>query len=129
VKGASYERLVAKKMQRIYPKASRGIGQARSGGEIPDVKGTPFWIECKHCGRGNLSITAAYQQAVEAIARFKEVSDFPLRYRFPVVISRLDDDRALPGTPATDLVTLRLEDFQTLCEEADDFRPNPPVSD
>src|SRR5690606_13764125 len=63
-KGASVEREVARQLRALWPGARRGIGQARSGGETPDVIQTPFWIEAKH--RKKCSIPAAYRQAVEA---------------------------------------------------------------
>src|SRR5690606_6910545 len=47
-KGASFEREVARQLRALWPGARRGIGQARSGGETPDVIQTPFWIEAKH---------------------------------------------------------------------------------
>lgn len=47
-KGAAYELVVAKKLREVYPGAKRGLGQARSGGEVADVTGTPFWVQTKH---------------------------------------------------------------------------------
>lgn len=34
-------------MRDVWPDAKRGLGQARSAGEVPDVDGTPLWVECK----------------------------------------------------------------------------------
>lgn len=49
-KGASFERLVAKKIAAVRPDlmAKRGLGQARSASEVPDVDVPGLWIECKH---------------------------------------------------------------------------------
>ena len=44
-KGKEYERTVAQKLRKIWPKAARSIGQSRQGHENPDVTGTPFWVE------------------------------------------------------------------------------------
>lgn len=46
LRGKSYERAIANVLKKQFPKARRGIGQQREGYEIPDVIGTPFWIEC-----------------------------------------------------------------------------------
>ena len=50
-KGATWERELSARWRAsgVYPDARRGIGQARSGGEVPDVDGTPWWCELK-CG-------------------------------------------------------------------------------
>lgn len=63
-KGASFERLMANRLQHVYPDARRGIGQARSAKEVPDVDKTPFWVECKHGKCPNL--WRAIEQAQEA---------------------------------------------------------------
>ena len=63
-KGAQYERDLANDLILIWPNAKRGIGQTRSGGEVPDVDGTPYWIEAKRCKRTN--IHGAMKQASEA---------------------------------------------------------------
>lgn len=63
-KGATYEREVANRLKTIFPEAKRGIGQARSASEVPDVDGTPFWVECK---RGRMpNVRAAIRQAEAA---------------------------------------------------------------
>lgn len=64
VKGASFERELAKLLQPIWPNANRGIGQARSASEVCDVEATPYWIEAKRHKR--CSVRAAWQQAEEA---------------------------------------------------------------
>lgn len=60
-KGAGFERETANRLKPLWPGAKRGIGQARSAGEVADVEGTPFWVECKRHRRCN--IQAAYAQA------------------------------------------------------------------
>jgi len=63
-KGANFERQVANLLRPLFPSSRRGIGQARSAGEVADVEGTPFWIECKRHKR--CRIPAAMRQAQEA---------------------------------------------------------------
>ena len=63
-KGADFERGVAIALRPVWPGSRRGIGQARSGGEVPDVDGTPWWIEAKN--RKRVCIARAYQQAAAA---------------------------------------------------------------
>jgi uncharacterized protein YunC (DUF1805 family) len=65
-KGKVFERAMANLLKGIYPQARRGIGQARAGGEVPDVDGTPFWVEAK--AHKKVQIQAAFAQAVEASA-------------------------------------------------------------
>jgi hypothetical protein len=64
MKGAAFERLIAREMRVIWPGARRGIGQARSASEVPDVDGTPYWVECKRMKKCN--IKAAIRQAQAA---------------------------------------------------------------
>jgi hypothetical protein len=65
IKGRAFEQLVARLFRRVWPEAKRGIGQARMGGEVPDVDPHPdWWIECKH--QRSCSWRAAYKQALEA---------------------------------------------------------------
>lgn len=45
-RGKEYERDVANALKPLFPKAARLFGQAREGYEVPDVGGTPYWIEC-----------------------------------------------------------------------------------
>lgn len=67
-KGAAYELVVAKKLREVYPGAKRGLGQARSGGEVADVTGTPFWVQTKHGACP--SLFAALAQAERDCAMF-----------------------------------------------------------
>ena len=89
-KGSSYEREIAERLRCVYPKAKRGLGQARSGGEVADVTGTPWWIEAKR--RKRVDVHKAIAQALAA-------SDG----RPVLVISRRDREK--------DLVTLHLDEF------------------
>jgi hypothetical protein len=89
-KGAAFERLTARTLKPHWPEARRGIGQARSAGEVADVQGTPFWVECKRQKRCN--IQAAYKQAQEATDG-----------RPPLVVTRDDN--------STTLVTMDMETF------------------
>lgn len=59
-KGHNFERETAEWFRRFFPEAKRGLGQARNAGEVADVEGTPYWVECK---RGKVNITAALRQA------------------------------------------------------------------
>jgi len=100
-KGAAYERELARRWRDdLWPDARRGIGQTRSGGEVPDVDGTPFWVEAKR--RKRHDVRGAMRQAVTAAA---EAGD----ERAPLVVARWD------GDPADDaLVCMRLADFEQL---------------
>ncbi len=106
-KGAAYERELARRWRDdLWPDARRGLGQARSGaawrsgGEVPDVDGTPFWVEAKR--RKRHDVRGAMRQAVAAAA---EAGD----ERAPLVVARWD------GDPADDaLVCMRLADFEGL---------------
>lgn len=92
-KGQAFERLIANELKVIWPEARRGIGQARSAKEVPDVDGCPAWIECKHQIRVN--ICAAMEQAEAATDG-----------RPCVVVSR--------NNSGPILVTMKLEDWMRL---------------
>lgn len=63
-KGAEYERVVASVLQKLWPRARRSIGQARQGHEVPDVQGTPFWVECSK--GSSIAIMLKMRQALAA---------------------------------------------------------------
>jgi hypothetical protein len=63
-KGATYERETARNLRALWPEAKRGIGQARSAGEVADVEATPFWVECKRRRRCNVQQAFAQASAV-----------------------------------------------------------------
>lgn len=94
-KGAAFERAIAITLRSVWDAAKRGIGQARAGGEVADVEGTPYWIECKH--RRRVSVQGAFVQATEATDG-----------RPPVVISRENRGPLL--------VTMGLSDWLDLVE-------------
>ena len=101
-KGAQYERDVAAQLREALPHLAdhirRGIGQARSGSEVPDVDGVPgVWLECKH--RKNISAEAALRQAEEATDG-----------RLPVAICKRDHQDAY--------VVMRLPVFLSLLQLA-----------
>ena len=104
-KGAAYERELANRWRDsgLYPDARRGIGQARWGGDVPDVDGTPWWVEAKCQARPN--VFAAMEQAEEATDG-----------RTPVVVA-CRREKGAPGRAST-LVAMRLEDFEALCAAA-----------
>ncbi len=92
-KGARFEVEVAKAWAVLFPGARRGIGQARSAGEVADVEGTPFWPECKR-GAGS-TVDAALLQAAEATDG-----------RVPIAIVRRNGKRATASMYLEDLLCL-----------------------
>lgn len=103
-KGTDFERRVANAFKAVWPRARRLHGQARDGGEAPDVGGTPFWIECS---KGTTSIHAKIAQGIADAERSpsEEYRGLP-----PLVVSHRKGRE-----PA--LVTMRLEDFLALFED------------
>ncbi|HYF56281.1 MAG TPA: restriction endonuclease [Salinarimonas sp.] len=99
VKGHSFERWVANFFKALgYADAKRGIGQARSAGEVADVEGVPgIWVECKRGKRTHPR--EALEQAIEAGGHTG---------RMPVAICK--DDRG----PVT--ATMLLGDFAWLLD-------------
>jgi hypothetical protein len=97
VKGATWEREVAKMLAEVTGSdVRRGLGQTRSGGEVPDVVCPPYWVECKRGAR--TSPKAALEQAVAAMAECG--SDV---FKVPVAVCK--DDRRSPT------VTMFLSDW------------------
>lgn len=84
----------------IFPNAQRSIGQARSGHEVPDVKGTPFWVECT---KGSQTIQAKIRQAQADVARTTSYPDALI-----AVVSRKK------GVGQTTIVSMPLEDWLCL---------------
>ena len=99
-KGATYEREIAILLRVLWPEARRGIGQTRAAGEVPDVDGTPYWLELK-CTRSP-NVHKAYAQAV--MAQEKRPAKRPV-----VVVSRKTGD-------GQDLATLPLRELLLLIE-------------
>lgn len=103
-KGAGFEREVATELRDPYPKAKRGLGQARAAGEVPDVEGTPYWLELK-CYARAINVRAVMAQAEQAAAEHAVREGLPAR--LPVVIARKTGMRP-------DLVTMRMADWLAL---------------
>ena len=97
-KGKAFERLVAARCREVLGEGRRGIGQARSASEVPDVEITGWWVECKH--RVHVQVRAALEQAVTAEAAARAAGAAPRR---AVAITR-DNGRPI-------LATLHLDDF------------------
>ncbi len=98
-KGAAWERAVRDFFIEAMPGATvrRGLGQARSGGEVADVDCPVFWVECKVGKMPNPR--AALEQAKEAAAPG----------RIPIAVVK--DDRHEP------FVCLALDDFLDFVKE------------
>jgi hypothetical protein len=105
VKGASYERSVANTLKSVWPGAKRGIGQTRNAGEVPDVSGTPWWIEAKFHKRVN--IRKAHEQAIGARNVHRELHGTPY---MPVLVVSRDNAKC-------DLATMTFEMFVDLMRE------------
>lgn len=89
-KGHNFERWVAKRWRDsgLCPSAKRGLSQARSGDDVPDVDGTPYWVECK--AQKQPSLFAALEQA-EAASDGRPALVVAKRDRDkPVVMMRLE---------------------------------------
>jgi hypothetical protein len=100
-KGAGFERDLANYLTAHGLPAKRGIGQARSASEVPDVDLAGFWIECKRHKRTNPR--AALAQAIEASEGTT---------RMPVAVCRDN------GTHEDDaMVTMRLVDWLRIVAE------------
>jgi hypothetical protein len=95
------ERETANAMKTVWPEARRGLVQARSAKEGPDVEGTPYWVEAKVGKRVN--IMAAMRQADAAREEDKEK-------RPALVVSRADGEKSL--------VTMTLLEFLALAKRA-----------
>ncbi len=101
-KGAAYELTVAKLMSEIFPGARRGIGQARSGGDIPDVEGCSyFWVQTKH--EKSPSLYAALKQAETEMLTRRLQSHAPSHYTTALVVARRSGD-----APSDDVAAIRL---------------------
>lgn len=109
-KGRTWEQELTHILRGVYPAARRGIGQARSGGEVCDVEGTPWWVEAKVGARTNPR--AAVRQAEQA------TDGRP-------VLAICKDNQEKPGKAAEVWVTLRLQDFLALAAQAEG-KPWPP---
>lgn len=102
-KGHDFERWVVKRFNNSFDgfEARRGLQYQRDGGEVPDVRAGPMWIECKR-GKAT-SLKPALRQAQASCA--------PGHY--PMVVAKDD------GQPP--VVVMDLEDFIELCHEMADI--------
>jgi hypothetical protein len=108
-RGGAYERFVADRMRAVFGGARRGIGQARSGGDVPDVEGcADFWVQCKNVKAPNLF--KAMAQAQDELRTRRLQSHAPCHYSVPLVVARRTGEKE-------DLVALRLDDFVDLLEK------------
>jgi hypothetical protein len=94
-KGARFERAVAAALVLVYPEARRGLGQARSAKEVPDVDARGLWPECKRQIRPNPF--RALEQAIEASNGSG---------RTPIAICRSDHGEATATLRFVDLLAL-----------------------
>lgn len=107
-KGRKWEQDLVHILRTVYPDARRGIGQARSGGEVCDIEGTPWWVEAKVSKRTNPR--AAIRQA-EAATDGRPV------------VAICKDNAEKPGASPDVWVTLRLDAFLALAQAT-----QPPVT-
>lgn len=106
-KGAAYELTAAAMLRSAFHRARRGIGQSRSGGDVPDVEGCePFWVQCKHGAVAD--IRAAMRQAITELSGYN-ARDERSRYSVPLVMARRNGGE--------DTITLRASDFIRLLEQ------------
>lgn len=105
-KGAAYEREVANDLKPIFEDSRRGIGQTRSGGDVPDVAGCgPFWVECKKQARTYPRAALKQAETAMKVAHAKGQKD----HFIPVAVCRDDRDKAT--------VTMYLDDWKSLIAE------------
>lgn len=112
-KGRKFEGEIARMLKPLWPNARRGIGQARAGGEVPDVDGTPYWLELKHHKRPP-SVHAAHAQG---LAAHKASVRGGTAARHVVVVSRANLGPTLVTMPAE--VWLELERLAALGRAAE----------
>lgn len=84
-KGKTGEREFSRVFKALYPEAGRGI-QSRDGGEVPDIDGTPFWVECKRL------------KSIGAL-RFMDQAQRDSDGRVPVVVMREDHGKPVAMVP------------------------------
>lgn len=94
-KGKVWEREVAALLRPVFGEHIARGWQSRNGREDCDVKGSPYWIECKHGQLVNLR--AALKQAIADTDGRTPVVIAKDDRRDPVVVMRLDDWIKLVG--------------------------------
>jgi len=90
-KGKKWEQKVACVLRPIFGGlVKRGI-QSRDGGEVTDVEGTPFWVECKHAAStSKANPFAALEQGETATDGRPVVVFCKLDNRPPLMAVRMD---------------------------------------
>ncbi len=91
IKGAVWERTLARMFREVMPEANikRGM-QYRSGEEAADVECPVFWIEAKHHNRTN--VKAALRQAIETAPKGRwPIACCKDDHQEPIVAMLLDD--------------------------------------
>lgn len=107
-KGVEFERKIAIALRAAFPNAKRLFGQSREGDEVPDVGGTPFWIECAKGSTNAIHDKLRQGLAASASSPSKEYAHAPV-----IVISQ-------HGGSGETMVTMRLADFVELAHITDD---------
>ncbi len=118
-KGKKWEREVARRFREALglpaDVVKRGLGQARSAGEVPDVDGVPgYWPECKNTDRKHHDPHGALAQASTAVQESSDPS------RVPVAICKVD------RSPPT--ATMYLDDLVDLVHSAGGSDGSVPVT-
>lgn len=101
-KGVDFERKIANALKPIFPEARRLFGQAREGDEVPDIGGTPFWIECAKGSTNAIHDKLRQGLAASASSPSAEYAKAPV-----VVISQ-------HGGTGEEMATMRLDDFNEI---------------
>jgi len=103
-KGKRYERAAAEKLEAVYPNAKRGIGQMRAANEVPDVDGTPWWVEAKHYTK-TPNVHKAFKQALAALNehREKHPAHFPAGV---LILSKQTDAHEIASMPLETFLTM-----------------------
>lgn len=108
-KGATFERELARYLTEHGVDARRGIGQARSASEVPDVEVDGYWIEAKRQIKPN--IRAALEQADKAASEAHALGGV-----VAVAVCRSNGDSMQRAT-----VTLYLDDWIELVKAKRDL--------
>lgn len=102
-RGGAYERWVAAQFRAVFEGARRGVGQARTGGDVPDVEGCGvYWVQTKSKKTPNLF--DAIEQAEAELAIRHAQKHATCAYKLPLVVARRT-------AKSGDVVGIRLEHF------------------
>lgn len=105
-KGQRGEREAAALLSSLgFTDSRRGLGQARAGGEVPDVDGSPWWVEVKR-HRGIAAVRFLEQAELAA----QDAGD----PRPPLVLMRED---ARPGKGVRWVAMLDFDEFAKIVKE------------